>query len=151
MGTISVISLMRSYVRCRSVFLSRPERYLHAFLVECRSLSGHRAMHPLSHDIVLILRVHSDWTAIGKSSRCLRIGRHRREIRDRDAAGVAPKLLGSVALHSILEKDHRIAVRKTAAPCASSAGPFCNAQGFMFGDAARVLPFDRLRNRALIT
>jgi hypothetical protein len=54
-------------------------------------------MHPLSHDIVLILRVHSDWTAIGKSSRCLRIGRHRREIRDRDAAGVAPKLLGSVA------------------------------------------------------
>jgi hypothetical protein len=35
---------------------------------------------------------------------------------------------------------------KTAAPCASSAGPFCNAQSFMFGDASRVLPFDGLRN-----
>ncbi|MGC2299645.1 MAG: TonB-dependent receptor, partial [Acidobacteriaceae bacterium] len=34
----------------------------------------------------------------------------------------------------------------TAAPCASSAGPFCNAQAFMFGDAARVLPYDGLRN-----
>jgi hypothetical protein len=34
----------------------------------------------------------------------------------------------------------------TATSCGSSAGPFCNAQAFMFGDAARVLPFDGLRN-----
>ncbi len=35
---------------------------------------------------------------------------------------------------------------KTAAPCASSSGPFCNAQSFMFGDSPRVLPYDGLRN-----
>jgi hypothetical protein len=35
---------------------------------------------------------------------------------------------------------------KTAAPCGTSAGPFCNPQSFMFGDAARVLPYDGLRN-----
>jgi hypothetical protein len=34
----------------------------------------------------------------------------------------------------------------TAVDCASSAGPFCNAGSFMFGDAARVMPFDGLRN-----
>jgi hypothetical protein len=34
----------------------------------------------------------------------------------------------------------------TAAPCASSTGPFCNAGAFMFGDAGRVMPFDGLRN-----
>jgi hypothetical protein len=30
--------------------------------------------------------------------------------------------------------------------CTTSAGPFCNSQAFMFGDAPRVLPFDGLRN-----
>jgi len=34
----------------------------------------------------------------------------------------------------------------TAVACGSSAGPFCNANAFMFGDAARVMPFDGLRN-----
>ncbi|HEX4065748.1 MAG TPA: carboxypeptidase regulatory-like domain-containing protein [Acidobacteriaceae bacterium] len=34
----------------------------------------------------------------------------------------------------------------TAAACGSSAGPFCNAQAFMFGDAARVMSFNGLRN-----
>lgn len=32
------------------------------------------------------------------------------------------------------------------AACSTSTGPFCNSQAFMFGDAARVLPFDGLRN-----
>jgi hypothetical protein len=31
-------------------------------------------------------------------------------------------------------------------PCATATGPFCNSQNFMFGDAARVMPFDGLRN-----
>jgi hypothetical protein len=34
----------------------------------------------------------------------------------------------------------------TATPCGTSAGPFCNPQAFMFGDAARVLPYNGLRN-----
>jgi hypothetical protein len=34
----------------------------------------------------------------------------------------------------------------TAVSCPSSTGPFCNAGSFMFGDAARVMPFDGLRN-----
>jgi hypothetical protein len=34
----------------------------------------------------------------------------------------------------------------TKEPCASSSGPFCNSQQFMFGDAARIMSFDGLRN-----
>jgi hypothetical protein len=35
---------------------------------------------------------------------------------------------------------------KTAVPCASSSGPYCNAGSFMFGDAPRVLAYGGLRN-----
>jgi hypothetical protein len=34
----------------------------------------------------------------------------------------------------------------TKQACAASTGPFCNSQQFMFGDAARIMSYDGLRN-----
>jgi hypothetical protein len=34
----------------------------------------------------------------------------------------------------------------TATTCNGSVGPFCNPQAFMFGDSARAMPFDGMRN-----
>ncbi len=65
--------------------------------------------------------------------------------------GVTAKTLGSISylngyVGTAAQGAGGVTSTGSAIPCTSASGPFCNSGNFMIGDAARVMPFDGLRN-----